>query len=519
MSTSSSVSAHIELEAVREIPSWHTPLLFFAAAITLFSRFFQADTFGFFEDDFFYYVQVAQNLAHHGISSFDGIHLTNGYHPLWLLVLTALLTFTSGKAFFIAVQIVTLAAIMVFYGAVLRVLRRFGFELSLARGTSLLLSLHALLLFRSGMEVTICLPLGVLTLAYILSPKFAWTPKQTFLYGLMACFTVLGRLDNIILFALLVTFQTLASDAPWSTRMKRIGFFCTGFFPFLIYLAVNQHVFGTPMPVSGAAKQMKPLFPPSPNSLLGMILPFDRLKAVFVFPAVMLLICGFVVILRRWNQLTKSHRAIFSALLLFPIAHIGLLCFLSDWGVWPWYFYALVYSTLGSVAILLQPKTADAFVPPSFAIRAAILVPTLFYVLYVSLYAVKKQPAYIALISRDLAVFMRQHPGTYAMGDDAGTTEYLSEQPIIQLEGLTMDKAYLTNIRQRRPLAPVLHDYHADYYIVLYASSENGCYNVQEPTNAGKFSPHMQGRICAAPLFTTTHSGKTASLFAVSDLQ
>ena len=45
------------------------------------------------EDDFFYYAKAAHNLAFHGVSTFDGVHPTNGYHPLWMLVLTGLSRF------------------------------------------------------------------------------------------------------------------------------------------------------------------------------------------------------------------------------------------------------------------------------------------------------------------------------------------------------------------------------------------------------------------------------------------
>jgi len=37
-------------------------------------------------DDAFYYFKVAQNIAEGQGSTFDGLHLTNGYHPLWMLV-------------------------------------------------------------------------------------------------------------------------------------------------------------------------------------------------------------------------------------------------------------------------------------------------------------------------------------------------------------------------------------------------------------------------------------------------
>ena len=38
-------------------------------------------------DDAFYYQRIAANVASGNGSTFDGEHSTNGYHPLWLLVL------------------------------------------------------------------------------------------------------------------------------------------------------------------------------------------------------------------------------------------------------------------------------------------------------------------------------------------------------------------------------------------------------------------------------------------------
>lgn len=44
---------------------------------------------GMFEDDAFFYLQIARNLALTGAVSFDGISATNGVHPLWLGVLAS----------------------------------------------------------------------------------------------------------------------------------------------------------------------------------------------------------------------------------------------------------------------------------------------------------------------------------------------------------------------------------------------------------------------------------------------
>src|SRR5688500_4736879 len=41
-------------------------------------------------DDFYYYLIPAQNIVEHGLSSFDGSTVTNGYHPLWMMCMVVL---------------------------------------------------------------------------------------------------------------------------------------------------------------------------------------------------------------------------------------------------------------------------------------------------------------------------------------------------------------------------------------------------------------------------------------------
>lgn len=48
-----------------------------------------------FMDDAFYYFGIAQHLAAGMGSTFGGVDMTNGYHPLWLLITWALFSVTS----------------------------------------------------------------------------------------------------------------------------------------------------------------------------------------------------------------------------------------------------------------------------------------------------------------------------------------------------------------------------------------------------------------------------------------
>ena len=494
----------------------HVFFLLLVAVVTLFSRFFRPNGFGYFEDDFFYYVQVAQNFARHGVSTFDGTHLTNGYHPLWFLVLAALLTFTSGTVFLVAVQILTIFILLAVYLLAGDLLQVLGVRHSLLRGLSLLLSLQILLLFRYGMEITLAIPLGMATLVFCLRPGFRWTTSQTLIYGLLACLTTLGRLDNILLFALLLPAQLLASPCTWPDKLRRVAGFCVGFSPFLLYLASNQIFFGVWMPVSGSAKQLKPLLPLSLAPVMGMLVPPDWMKAVFVYPDFLLLLVAAALLMATWQRLAPQQRAILTAFTLFPVLHLATLSVLSDWTVWPWYYYTLVYSTIACAVLLSRPVNLS----PRIA-RPAIAIVAILYAVFFLIYSVKRKPSITAEAGADLALYMRSHPGIYAMGDGAGAPAYLSGQPVVQLEGLTMDKTYLQAIRAAEPLQQALRERNVDYYILYRGTPANPqpCTALAEPGNAGALSPHLRGNVCTTPLFRTVHRGITASIYRASDIQ
>ncbi len=134
-------------------------------------------------------------------------------------------------------------------------------------------------------------------------------------------------------------------------------------------------------------------------------------------------------------------------------------------------------------------------------------------------YALFKKPAKTSQLAVFVADFSRAHPGIYAMGDDAGSTAFRSDQPFIQLEGLMMDAPYLQVLRQRTPLADVLHRYHATYYVALQIE-RNGepCFLTHEPAQAGPHSPHLPGRICAQPLAQHTEDGVSVGIFQAADV-
>lgn len=74
---------------LKRFPPFETVLVAIISGIHLYAAFSDAYNFPnswFTRDDAYYYFKVAQNITEgHGIT-FDGINLTNGYHPLWMIV-------------------------------------------------------------------------------------------------------------------------------------------------------------------------------------------------------------------------------------------------------------------------------------------------------------------------------------------------------------------------------------------------------------------------------------------------
>jgi hypothetical protein len=76
------------LSKTRALPVILILVLSFVVAGVFFSRATQYP-YGWADDDAYFYSQIAYNIAVKGVSSFDGVHVTDGYHLLWMGILAA----------------------------------------------------------------------------------------------------------------------------------------------------------------------------------------------------------------------------------------------------------------------------------------------------------------------------------------------------------------------------------------------------------------------------------------------
>ncbi len=477
--------------------TWDSILFLAVSFVTLFARFRSHDLLlGSYQDDFFYYLKVAQHIASGGISTFDGTHLTNGYHPLWMAVLVVLSMLVHGTAFFVAVQSVSVVAAVLTYMFLLRIFRLKLTE-KLARAGAFVIGMEALMLIRYGMEVTLTLPLALLLVWLLLRDGAPQSFGRAAWLGFIASLLVLSRLDAAILVALLaVAVLTLSRDVR--PPISAVAGFLCGVLPLLaLYFAVNVHFFHLLTPVSGLVKDTKMGLLPSVRTWHGL-LPNNRMRAIVLLPQILLLLTSLLGVKKRHFEQSAFHlqRPILMALLAFPFVHLTLLSMLSDWDLWAWYFYSITLATVGAYIFLARQITGRWTVCMLYAYGCVLVV-------YAATYAVKgPNSTAILASSKQVAAYMDAHPGIYLMGDQAGTTAFLSHQPIVQAEGLVMNKEFLTRMRQGQPLREVAAAYHARYYAVLGSSYTGACLTVAEPANAGPASPKMHGIICHQPLAT-----------------
>jgi hypothetical protein len=211
------------------------------------------------EEDGYYYYKVADNLAHGYGPTFDGVHWTNGFHPLWLLVLAALFRLVNRTAELpaaILIQVLlTAACTLLLY----HVAQRFTGRLAACLAALLWLYWTGEWVL-SGLEFslhTLCL---LALLDFYLSRFARGQPPSVSVHaalGALLALAFLARIDSLPLGFIL--WATLAWQMRhWSTPRERAARLIALGLPALAtvgaYSAINLWLFGTPLSVSAAVK-------------------------------------------------------------------------------------------------------------------------------------------------------------------------------------------------------------------------------------------------------------------------
>ncbi len=456
------------------------------------------------QDDFFYYDKIAVSILHGHGSTFNGLVPTNGYHPLWMVVVVILnLILPALNQVIFAVNLLSAVAAFLTYFFGRKILstvcpHRWSVDL-----TSVSLAWLCYALFNTGMEIILTIPLGLYLLLRLLTIEHD-SNKQLFTSAFVASLVVLSRLDSVIWIAFL-----LIALAPTLRKLSAGSLLAVaaGCIPVPAYLLANRVWFGAFMPVSGKAKQLRTAHTLSLTAIKSIhaLIIKDQL-------IVLVAIVGLVFLPLLWKKLPARWRYIAVATLLFPFAHFAFLSLFSDWPVWGWYLYGFAIAGYVAAGELLSATTPR----PRLVLC---IIACLFFAANIAQIVKTRNgsPRGRALATEFIKNFSTTHGGIYAMGDRAGAVAMLINNPIVQIEGLVMDAKYLQNIEAQNSLLPVLRSYGVRYYVANFygASLPEGCFTATEPTKGGPTVKHMQSMICDRPLATFNDAGVGIAIYDI----
>jgi hypothetical protein len=296
-----------------------------------------------FPDDAYYYFEIAKNVARKGIVSFDTINPTNGFQPLWLLLLTPLYS--------LGMDNITTLRFLIMYQGVINIFTIFF----VYKVTSILINKRAAFfsgifyaftpfIFQiniQGCEASLNGLFLIICIYYLITQNFKKINyKKVISLGLLFSTLFIIRIDNIIFIISILSWLIFTREFELKiTNLKYIVLFLIIFaiFP-VIYLSWNYLNFGHLMPISGY--------------IFG-----STIEAVLLY----LVIVVIVIFLLSYYIKKKSHfwkdlgtKRILIAVILAPILHIFYYIFVGG-RIGPWYL-ALELLTLTIVVSFIFDK-------------------------------------------------------------------------------------------------------------------------------------------------------------------
>ena len=490
---------------------------------------------GLLEDDFFYYAIVADKLAATGRLTFDGITTTNGFHPMWFLVLFVVRLAAGGlnASFYVALAALLAASMIATYELSRSLACALGASRAMAPAASLVFAAGTDVVIASGMETAVDVPLLV-ALVLALSRPGPVTPRRAARLGLLASLAILARLDVALVVPLALAGWVVFGRPAWTTVCRASMAFCAAGIAVPVYAAFNLVAFGSVMPVSGLAKQL--VLRPGFNISYAVV---AFAGTAYGWAAGWTLLAGVVAlgILHRQRRSPSSDdlpsAALFGGAVAFAFAAVFFaLNALSGWCFFGWYAYPLAPALVAGVTFV--GRAALFRIPEALRARAGALVCVAAGLLAAGQavhYFVTHGPRWsvadngLADLSVELAQVMKGRHGVYAMGAVGGMVAYELGEPLVQLEGLVADRAMVEHVRAEDDLGRVLASYGVEYLVVsmqhAVLEKRDGCYVVTEPEAewAGKRVAKMRGALCAEPIaqFSTRSKPHAWSTFSSMD--
>lgn len=425
-------------------------------------------------DDAYYYLEIAKNIADGKGATFDGLHKTNGFHPLWLLILTGLASVPGLGLIGLARATVVLQAFLLLGSLVLikNILKGLLHPFLIAAVLLIVLYPRFFHIFTVGMESGLLIFLLLLTF-YLMPKLFKGILKGNWLLnslvlGALSAAIVLARLDAFVfpaaVLVALVVNGAVDRKAFWRAFSGALLAGLVTVLALLPFLIWNYHNFGTIATVSSMMKVKWDL------SKLGFNLRYLPLNTAEYYVGVLVALTT-VVLLRGKKYVNEEQRKRFGyPLLVFVVPAVTVLAFFLLFVKWALFAYAFA-STLPVIimgAACLFILIYNAIKPNGGRRKFAFAVFVLACVLAVGLQAFSLSRVNRSAMMRiyDAASWARENTpedAVFAM-KDCGAFGYYSERTTINLDGMVNDFEYQEYLR-RGELEEYLVENGVDYFV------------------------------------------------------
>jgi hypothetical protein len=220
----------------------------------------------FIVDDGYFYPQIARYIAHGEGSTFNGIMLTNGYHPLWMVICVIAAWIT--PASYPLVQLLSAVQDVLILGCVYTIVsisRRAKMRGSVLGCLPLLFFGMVLGIWRLlEANLALALQLSVLVIVCPVLPVSFYDKLgrwRNLLIGILLGLTMLARLDLMFFVTTVLTYEIVKTNSSLSLTVRvRSSLIQMVAVVVLLapYLLWNMHQFGHLLPISGAIKSTFP---------------------------------------------------------------------------------------------------------------------------------------------------------------------------------------------------------------------------------------------------------------------
>lgn len=457
-------------------------------------------------DDAYYYLNTALNIARGNGSTFDRINPTNGYHPLWMIVLVLIYRLFDGIELPLRI-VLSVEVVLVFASMWLsfEIMRKFVSPWAALLSPMLLYIFVGLAGFYA-LESHLLVFITLAAIAFAVARPHIFEPSTVSAddvkWGIMLALITLSRLDASFLF---VSYTCMVVVSGLCSRKLSITKLLSFAFPYMlmlcIYLLWNRCHFGHWMPISGALKMAFPSIVLIPRHLL--------IKSVLVRMAIPIVASvAYLVASAFKGHFAKVRQLHFPLLMLniYVLLHACYAAFFQDWGVFPWYFALSLCIASLTLPVLISLLPIQGM--PKLMVSLAVLS-----VLMVVLAAIFK----LALPSRhaglrrlyEQAIWLKENtePNAICIAEDAGIIGYYSQRRVINLDGLINSYEYQDYLVQSR-FTDYLRDKGVQYFIATRGVPEVGkpfryeAYSHLYNVSGGYIELHPQWRVDGAPIPT-----------------